>query len=268
MNYSASTFDSKYTNSDKNDNSLRKKVVVAGAIALLFGVASYSGRSPTTSSGSLLRSNQGTEIGICSTVKSQVKDAIKGLDLANKDPFTLDQDESFTKTNVQLDGKGCTGDVTVTLEKGATASGFGNTNIDFDEIRCSGFLSVDGQWEVESSNPNASVEIEATVKVVSSACLGGDTTTKATIKVKSPTISAKVSAKAGVNVFPPGGKVTALTVDNFKIAFAKAETTLVPGGEHDFTSAQADEITKGINDSVLPTLNAIIESMLPKTITI
>jgi len=258
-------FDSNFvsTSSDNNnDSSLRKKIIVAGAIALLFGVVSYSGgTTTTTSSSSLLRSNQGTENLICKKIISVAQTTITELEAELKkadQPFVLDEDKSFTRKNVKLDTKGCVGDITMTLDQGAEASGFGATSLELDEMSCSaGLSSFTGKWEVKASDASSTFAVAATVSAKSTNC-DIDSTESIKISLTDPTFAAVVSLRASFT-----GTIKSLSVEKVVGTFEQAETYFGPGTGKDYPSTEADVITDMVNTEVLPKLNTFIATKLP-----
>ena len=265
------TFDSTFT-SNNDTTSLRKKIVVGGAIALLLGVATYSsnGRSPEdrfvpASKKNLLRSTQGTETDLCPHIESQVQGAIGNINDAlaqSEDPLVLEQDAEFTKKDVPLDDSGCKGDITITISKGASVSGLSDTKIGFDQKECS-FDSgtLKGTWILLTSSP--SITVEATVTTKATNC-DIDKSGSVTITVLQPILSSMASAS--VDVGSKSVVIEEVKLDEVVVGFDQAGIDLVPGGSHNFTPAEGAAINKYFKDIVLPKVNGLIAAQLPKTI--
>jgi len=279
------TFDSTFT-SNNDTTSLRKKIVVGGAIALLLGVATYSSngasnvgdrrrevRFPRPPPGgfrgggkNLLRSTQSTETDLCPLIESQVQGAIGNINDAlaqSEDPLVLGQDTVvFQKADVLLDDKGCRGDITITVAKGASVSGLSDTKIGFDQKECS-FDSgtLKGQWILLASSP--SIAVEATVTTKATNC-DIDKSGSVTITVLQPILSSMASAS--VDVGSKSVVIEEVKLDEVVVGFDQAGIDLVPGGSHNFTPAEGLAINKFIKDTALPKVNGLIADRLPKTI--
>jgi len=279
------TFDSTFTNNSDNNISLRKKVVVGGAITLLLGVASYSSNGASNGVSkfppvwNLLRSNHGPEVSFgCAIVTNQVQSAIANLDkeLAMlDDPLVLEKDAVFTKEDVQLDKTGCKGDITITVSKGASVSGLASTDIELNEKACSFQTSrtvLTGQWELSATSPE--FEVDATVTTKATNC-DIDKSGSVTIKVLSPTVSVTagltvdsklIFSHGGVNP-NPSVVIDKMSLDAVTFGFGQAEIDLVPGGGHTYAPSEGEAITAFINDNVLPKVNEFFAVRLPKAIT-
>jgi len=258
--------------------------VVGGAIALLLGVATYS--SNGTSNGrwrhhsiNLLRSTQGTHTATltdtdvafaCGAITTQVGAAIGNINdqlAALDDPLTLSKDAVFEKKDVPLNDKGCRGDVTITVSKGASVSGLSDTTLGFTEQDCNfnSFRgSLSGTWTLSGSS--SAYLVDATVTTKATNC-DIDNSGSATISVNQPTSSAKASVGARVSLFPLGATIQTVSVDEVMLGFDGADVVLTPPGEgKSYSSAEAAAITDAINTHVVPEVNKFIAARLPTTI--
>ena len=279
------TFDSTFTNNSNNDTtSLRKKMVVGGAIALLLGVATYSSNGASNVGDkhlkmrvkNLLRSTQGTatetDVGFaCSTIENQVDGVIANINqelAALENPLTLEQDTVvFQKEDVPLDDKGCRGDITITVAQGASVSGLSDTTIKFTEQECqlSWRGSLKGTWELSSSS--SAYDVEATVTTKATNC-EIDTSGSVTITVQQPTSSATASVKAGVYLIGgPSAVIEEVKLDEVVVGFDEAFVKITPSDGHSYAPAEAAAITKAINKNLVPQVNAFIAKRNPTTIT-
>eukprot|EP00751_Fragilariopsis_kerguelensis_P013011 CAMPEP_0170776846 /NCGR_PEP_ID=MMETSP0733-20121128/11417_1 /TAXON_ID=186038 /ORGANISM="Fragilariopsis kerguelensis, Strain L26-C5" /LENGTH=296 /DNA_ID=CAMNT_0011119913 /DNA_START=111 /DNA_END=1001 /DNA_ORIENTATION=- len=273
------SFDSTFTsdnNNNNNNNSLRKKIVVGGTLALLLGVATYSSNGSTRVVRlNLLRSNQGTvseaEVGFgCNLIKSTVETAIGQLDaqLAElPDPLDLDQDYVWTRKDTVLDKKGCKGDITITVSKGASLFGLSQTNLEFNEESCRFRAfprqSITGVWELSASSP--SLEFDATVSAKATNC-DIDKSGSAVIKVEGPRSSATAGLSVGVNLFTQTATITAVSLNDVEVGFGSAEIKLTPGGDFKYTPDEAGAITDMLNEKLLPDINTYLAERMPTSI--
>jgi len=276
------TFDSTFTSNsnDNSNNSLRKKVVVGGAMALLLGVATYSSNGTSNGWGkNLLRSTQGTHIATltdtdvalaCSTIKTQVDAALGTIneELAALDKYLfLKQDAVFQQKDVPLNDKGCRGDITITVAQGASVSGLRDTTLAVTEQDCAFNLltqALTGKWILWGSS--SLIWVDATVTTKATNC-DIDNSVSVTITVPKPTVSASASVAARVSLSPLEATIQTVSVDEVTVGFASASVRLSPPmtvTSYPFYEAHA--ITDAINKHVVPEVNKFIAERMPTTI--
>merc|ERR1712194_948778 len=228
------------------------------------------GSNGIASTKNLLRSTQGTHTATftdtdvafaCGAITTQVGAAIGNINdelAALDDPLILEQDAVFEKKDVPLNDKGCRGDVTITVSKGASVSGLSDTTLGFTEQDCNfnSFRgSLSGTWTLSGSS--SAYLVDATVTTKATNC-DIDNTGSATISVKQPTSSAKASV---------GATIQTVSVDEVMLGFDGADVVLTPPGEgKSYSSAEAAAITDAINTHVVPEVNKFIAARLPTTI--